>query len=116
MKPAFTIEFRARSGRFDFEEESVTLDSPDEVLAFVAPGGGCESVPDAVDEIHISLLHPLRDEADTSIDLLQATLQVGMVFVSGPLAQVTETLERLRAADRAGQLSQAFRTVIGASL
>ena len=51
MRPILTVEFSAKNGDIEFKEESVPIHSPDELFDFVAPGGGCERIPDEVDEI-----------------------------------------------------------------
>ena len=51
MKPILTVEFHAKAADYEYEEESVPLHSPEELFEFVAPGGGCESIPDEVEEI-----------------------------------------------------------------
>ena len=38
MRPILTVEFHAKDGDVEFEEESVTLHSPEELFKFVAPG------------------------------------------------------------------------------
>ena len=53
MKPVLTVEFKANAGGIDLTEESVALHSPEELFSFVAPGGGCETIPDEVDEIQM---------------------------------------------------------------
>ena len=45
MKPILTVEFSARDGEQEIKEESVPLHSPEELFEFVAPGGGCETIP-----------------------------------------------------------------------
>ena len=58
MKPVITVEFSAKAGDEEFKEESVPLHSPEELFAFVAPNGGCESIPDEVVEIKMIFLPP----------------------------------------------------------
>ena len=53
MKPILTVEFHAKDRGVEFEEENVTLHSPEELFEFVSPGGGCESIPNEVDEIRM---------------------------------------------------------------
>ena len=53
MRPILTVEFHAKDRGVEFEEESVTLHSPEELFKFVAPGGGCETIPDEVGEIRM---------------------------------------------------------------
>jgi len=42
------------------------------------------------------------------------TLQMGMVFLSGPLSEVMQTTEQLLDKAGRGELSKSFLTVIGA--
>jgi hypothetical protein len=111
MKPMITIEFKGKAGDHDFAEESLSIHSPDELLAFVAPGGGCESIPNEVDEIQIvfqTLLHP---NTGNPISDRPATLEWGMVYLTGPLVEIGQTIEML--IDRAGrgELSEIFLQV-----
>ncbi len=113
MKP-MTIEFTVKSDDNDFKEESVTFNNHEELFAYVAPGGGCESMPSDVDEIQMVFLSPEHPNKENPIADIHATLELGMVFLSGPLAEIAETTEEI--IDRAGrgELSEAFKTVIGA--
>ena len=116
MHPIFTVEFKARNGDLEFEDECVTLHGPDELFEFVAPDGGCDAIPDAVDEIHLTLLP--ADNAGTGAGPLQqlpATVQLGMVFISGPLGEIVETLDRIGERAGRGQLADSFLKVIGAA-
>ena len=58
MQPIMTIEFSAKADSVSFEEESVVIHTPEELLAFVAPQGGCEKIPNEVDEIQFVFMHP----------------------------------------------------------
>ena len=79
----------------------------------MAPGGGCEKIPDEVDEIQMVFLPPAHPNAKNPIADLHATLEVGMVFFTGPLSEISQTIEQL--IDRAGrgELSDSFLNVIG---
>lgn len=112
MKPMMTIEFRAQAAETSFEEESVTIHSPEELLAFVAPNGGCEKIPDEVDEIQFILMHPTSISTNPLANA-NATLELGMVFFSGPIAEIAQTVELLLDAAARGQLSSSFLKVIG---
>jgi hypothetical protein len=113
MKPIMTIEFKARASEHDFNEESVAVHSPEEFFAFVAPGGGCESIPNEVDEIQIAFLPPAHCNTTNLIADRPATLELGMVYLTGPLAEIGQAVAML--IDRAGrgELSEAFVRVTG---
>jgi len=113
MNPVLTVEFKATQNDRDFFEESVPLHSPEELLAFISPGGGCDSIPDEVDEIqmvfmtpeHANKLNPMADK--------QATLELGMVYITGPLSEIVQTAEMLLDRSGRGELSESFLKVIG---
>jgi hypothetical protein len=113
MKPIIMIEFNAKTNSVSFEEESVPIHSPEELFAFVAPGGGCETIPDEVDEIQIVFLSPEHPNARNPIADVKVTLELGMVFITGPLSEVGQAIEML--IDRAGrnELSSSFLEVAG---
>ena len=113
MRPILTVEFHAKDNDVEFDEESVTLHSPEELFAFVAPGGGCETIPDEVGEIRMVFLPPEHPGVQNPMADLPATLQLGMVIFTGPLADITSTAGQI--IDRAGrgELSSEFLNVIG---
>ena len=113
MRPILTIEFHAKDRDVEFEEQSVTLQSPEELFNFVAPGGGCETIPDEVGEIRMVFLPPEHPNVQNPIADLPATLQLGMVFFYGPLAEITSTAEQILDRAGRGELSRSFLTVIG---
>ena len=113
MKPILTVEFSAKAGGIDFKEESVPIHSPEELFAFVAPGGGCERIPDEVDEIQMVFLPPAHPNAINPIADIHATLEVGMVFFTGPLSEISQTIEQLIDKSGRGELSDSFLNVIG---
>jgi hypothetical protein len=115
MRPILTVEFSAKNGGIEFKEESVPIHSPDELFAFVASGGGCERIPDEVDEIQMVFLPPKHPNTKNAIADIPATLELGMVFFTGPLSEISQTAEQL--IDRAGrgELAEAFLKVIGAN-
>jgi len=112
-KPIFAVEFTAKAGDGTFEEESVHLHSADEFFTFVAPGGGCEQIPSEVSEIRMVFLKPPHANTQNPAADLVATLQLGMVFFTGPLAELGQMIERLL--DKAGrsELSHSFMKVTG---
>jgi hypothetical protein len=114
MKPILTVEFSARAGDLDFKEESVPIHSPDELFAFVAPGGDCEKIPDEVDEIQFVFLPPAHPNTTNAIADKPATLEVGMVFFTGPLSEISQTIEQLIDKAGRGELADSFLKIIGA--
>ncbi|WP_455209673.1 hypothetical protein [Kaarinaea lacus] len=113
MKPIITVEFSAKAGDEEYKEESVPLHSPEELFAFVAPNGGCESIPDDVVEIKMVFLPPQHPNAQNPIADLKTTLQIGMVFFTGPLSEIAQVTEQIL--DKAGrdELSSSFMKAIG---
>lgn len=113
MQPVLTVEFIARDGDVEFKEESVPLHSPEELFAFVSPGGGCESIPDEVSEIKMTFLPPTHPNSTNPIADMPVNLQLGMVFFNGTLSEISQvTVVLLDKAGR-GELSDAFLRVIG---
>lgn len=113
MKP-ITIEFSMKSGDRDFKEDTVSLHTAEELFQYVAPGGGCESMPDDVDEIQMVLLSPEHPNKQNPIADIRGTLQLGMVFLTGPLAEIMQITEEIIDKAGRGELSKSFLTVIGA--
>jgi hypothetical protein len=113
MKP-ITIEFSMKAGERDFKEDTVALHTPEELFEYVAPGGRCESMPDDVDEIQIVFLSPEHANTQNPIADLRGTLELGMVFLTGPLAEILQTAEEIIDKAGRGELSDSFLAVIGA--
>jgi hypothetical protein len=114
MQPILAVEYRVKVGEDELKEETVLLHSPEELLAFVAPGGGCELIPSEVEEIRMVFLPPQHPNVRNPIADVPVTLQLGMVFFSGPLAEVMHTVEQLIDKSGRGGVSSSFLTVIGA--
>jgi hypothetical protein len=108
------IEFSVKTGERDFKEESVALQSPGELFDYVAPGGGCESMPDDIDEIQMVFLPPKHPNTQNPIADKRVTLEMGMVFLTGPLSEVVQAAQEIMDKAGRGELSTAFMTVIGA--
>ena len=89
-----------------------TPDSPEELFAYVAPGGGCESIPNEVSEIRMIFLPPQHPNTQNPIADKSATLQIGMVFFTGPLSEIAQTIEEIIDKAGRGELSEAFLNVI----
>ena len=113
MKPILTVEFHAKAADYEYEEESVPLHSPEELFEFVAPGGGCESIPDEVDEIKMVFLPPSHPNLQNPIADTNAVLQLHMVLFTGPLSEIAQTVEMLLDKAGRGELSKSFLKVIG---
>jgi hypothetical protein len=114
MKPVITVEFKATQQGQDFHEEAVAFQSPEELFAFVAPGGGCERIPDEVDEIQMLFMTPENPNAANPMADQQVTLELGMVYITGPLSDIIQTCSLLLDKAGRGELSAAFLNVINA--
>ena len=114
MQPILAVEYRIKVGNDELKEESVPLHAPEELLGFVAPGGGCELIPSEVEEIRLVFLKPQHPNARNPLADVPVTLQLGMVLLSGPLSEVVQTAEQLLDKAGRGELSGSFLTVIGA--
>ncbi len=116
MKPIITVEFSAKAGEQAFNEESVSLHNPEELFAFVAPDGGCESIPDEVSEIQMVFLQPEHPNTQNPVADKRVTLELGMVFLTGPLSEIVQTAEQLIDKAGRGELSDAFLRAINVDL
>jgi len=114
MQPILSVEFNVMSNDDTCKEESISLHSPEDLFNFIAPGGGCEQIPSEVDNIQILYLTPDHPNKQAPIADLHATLQLGMVFINGPMSEIAQTIEQI--IDKAGrdELAESFLTVIGA--
>lgn len=110
-----TIEFSLTTDAGKFKEDTVALHTPEELFEYVAPGGGCESIPDDVDEIQLVFLSPEHPNQQNPVADIRGTLQLGMVFLTGPLAEILQTSEEIIDKAGRGELSKSFLTVIGAN-
>jgi hypothetical protein len=114
MQPILAVEYRVKVGDDELQEESIPLRNPEELLAFVAPGGGCEQIPSEVEEIRMVFFSPQHPNVRNPIADVVVTLQLGMVFLSGPFSEVVNTAEQLLDKAGRGELSGSFLSVIGA--
>ena len=112
MKPILTVEFKATQQGQDFYEETVPLHSPEELFAFVSPGGGCDKVPDEVDEIQMVYMAPAHANTQNPLADKQVTLELGMVYITGPLSEIVQTADMLLDKAGRGELSESFLKVI----
>jgi hypothetical protein len=115
MKPIITVEFTASAGGADFKEECVPLHSPEELFAFVAPGGGCDAIPSEVTEIQMLFMPPEHPNTQNPIADKNATLQIGMVVFSGPLSEISQTAEQILDRAGRGELSESFLKILDVS-
>jgi len=116
MKPIISVEFSAKAGDQEFKEDSVAFHNPEELFSFVAPGGGCDSIPDEVDEIQMVFLQPVNPNRQNPIADKRVTLELGMVFLTGPLSEIVQTAEQLIDKAGRGELSDSFLRVINVKL
>ena len=114
MNPIFSVEFTVKAADGEFKEESLAIHSPEELFEYVAPGGGCEAIPSEVGEINIVFLKPPHINVQNPIADTHATLQLGMVFFTGPLAEIVQIAQGILDKSGRGELSGSFLTVIGA--
>lgn len=112
MKNILTVEFSAKDGDTEIKEESVPLHNPEEFFAFVAPGGGCEKIPDEVSEIRMVFLPPEHKNTQNPLADIPVTLQMGLVIFNGPLSEVMHTAELILDKAGRGELSDSFLKVI----
>jgi len=115
MNPILTVEFTAKIGDVEIKEESVTLHGPEEFFAFIAPDGGCDSIPSEVDEIKMVFLPPSHRNTQNPLADAPVTLQLGMVFFNGSLSVIAQITEQLLDKAGRGELAPSFLTVIGAN-
>ena len=116
MNPIITVEFTVKAGDQEIKEESVSLHTPEEFFTFVAPGGGCETIPDDVDEIQIIFLQPSHPNTQNPMADKRVTLELGIVFLTGPLSEIIQTAGQLIDKAGRGELSDSFQKVIEVSL
>lgn len=116
MQPVITVEFTAKAGDREFKEESVTFHVPEELFAFVAPGGGCDAISNEVSEIQMVFLQPEHPNTQNPVADKRVTLELGMVFLTGPLAEIVQTAEQLIDKAGRGELADSFLKVINVNL
>lgn len=113
MKPIINVEFTARVGDREFKEESVAFHSPAELFDYVSHGGGCEQIPDDVEEIQMIFLPHSKANARHPIDNVPATLELGIVFFTGPLADIVQISQQLLGKASRKELSDSFLRILG---
>ena len=112
MQPIITVEFTAKAGDREFKEESVAFHNPEELFAFVAPGGGCDAISNEVNEIQMVFLQPEHPNTQNPVADKRVTLELGMVFLTGPLAEIVQTAQQLIDKAGRGELTDSFLKVI----
>lgn len=113
MKPILTVEFSTKIGEEECKEESIPLHNTAEFFEFVAPNGGCETIPKDVSEIRMVFLSPEHPNTQNPVADVPATLQMGMIVFNGPLSEISSTAEQLLDKAGRGELSQAFMISAG---
>ena len=113
----FLASSRVNSGTFTAPHTKISrvfnhlIYDPDDV----APGGGCELIPSEVGEIKMVFLPPEHPNSQNPIADKAATLQLGIVFFSGPLSEIAQTATEILDKAGRGELSDSFLKVIGAA-
>lgn len=110
-----TVEFIVKNGDKSLKEDSVTFGNPEELFAYIAPGGGCERMPSDLDEIQMVFLPPQHPNIANPIADKRVTLQLGIVLITGPLSTIVQVSQEI--IDKVGraEVSEAFLAVIGAN-
>ena len=103
-----TIEFSVKNDDQTIKEDSVSLASPLELFEYIAPGGDCERMPSDVSEIQLILQSPEHPNVINPIADKRVTLQLGLVLITGPLAEILEVSQELIDKMGRGELSEAF--------
>jgi hypothetical protein len=114
MNPVLTVEFTVQAADGEFKEESIAIHNPEELFAFIAPDGGCDQIPSEVGEINMIFFRPPHANVRNPVADVTATLQIGMVFLTGPLAEIVQTAQAILDKAGRGELAASFLTVIGA--
>lgn len=113
MKPVLTVEFRAKAGDYEFKEESISFHNHEGFFDFISPEGGCEKIPDDVEEVRIIFLPPEHRNVKNAIADASAILQLHRVIFTGPLSEIVQTGEQIMDKAGRGELSSSFLTIIG---
>ena len=113
MSAVISVEFTAKAGEVEFKEENVSFHNSEELFAFVAHNGGCDSIPDEVEEIQMVFLQPEHPNTQNPVADKRVTLELGMVFITGPMSEIIQTAEQIVDKAGRGELSASFMRVIG---
>ena len=109
-----TIEFNINTGDEALREQSVSLGSAEAFFDFIAPGGGCEKMPSDLCEIQMIFAPPEHPNVQNPIADKRATLELGIVFLTGPLSVIVEVLQEIIDRVGRGELSEAFMNMVHA--
>ncbi|MCB1866814.1 MAG: hypothetical protein KDG50_15465 [Chromatiales bacterium] len=112
MNPRLKIEFCINGEGGVIVEESLTFPSPDDFLDFISPGGGCESIDSAIDEVRVILAPGGQFETGNRLAAHGATLQVGMYLFTGPLAEIADLAQRLIAHAADNDIAESFYRMV----
>jgi hypothetical protein len=107
-----TVEFNVTKGGETFREDSVTLRNAEELFDYVAPGGDCEKMSSDVGEIQMIFLPPQHANTLNPIADQRVTLQLGMVLMTGPLAEIIKVSQTILDKVGRNELSESFLKVI----
>lgn len=116
MTAVISVEFSAKAGEVEFKEENVSFHNPQELFDFISPGGGCDRIPDEVEEIQMVFLQPEHTNTQNPLADKRVTLELGMVYITGPLSEVVQTAEQIIDKAGRGELSESFLRVIHVKL
>ncbi len=94
MKP-ITIEFTVKAGDDSFKEDSVTFVTPEDMFAFIAPGGGCQDMPSDLGEIRMIFLPPEHPNVANPVADKRATLQMGIVLITASLSTIVQISQEI---------------------
>ena len=115
MKP-ITIEFTAKTADGTVSEDSVTFATPEDMFAYIAPGGGCEQMPDDLGEIRMLFLPPLHANVSNPVADKSATLQVGIVLITASLGNLVQIAGEIIDKVGRGEISEGFMAAIHANI
>ena len=110
-----TIEFTVKYGDDSFREDSVTFANPEEMFDFIAPGGGCENMPSDLGEIRMIFLQPEHANITNPVADKRATLQMGIVLITAPLAGIVQIAGEIIDKVGRGEISEGFLAAIHAN-
>jgi hypothetical protein len=103
-----TIEFTVKNGDQSFKEDSVTFATAEELFEYISPGGGCESMPSDLGEIRMIFLPPEHPNITNPVADKRATLQLGIILITAPLATIVQVTQEILDKVGRGELSEAF--------
>lgn len=111
---SITIEFSVDKDGEPLKKDSVSLATPDELFAYIAPGGECEKMPSDLSEIQMIMQSPAHPNVTNPIADRRVTLQLGLVLITGPLSEIVFIAQAMIDKTGRGELSEAFLAAAGA--